>query len=115
MKYHEYKKIPNKLRKCRIARGIKPELAAEILGFKRTSKISSWETGATMPTLVNAFKLAGLYHVMVDELFFDLMHETRKEITAKANVVYSRRGLEAHGQPTQGETPKPFGETPVDK
>ena len=115
MQYSEYKKIPNKLRKCRIAREIKPELAAEILGFKRTSKISSWETGASMPTLVNAFKLAGLYHVMVDELFFDLMHETRKEITAKAGEVYSRREIEAHKQPTQVVIPKSFDETLVDK
>lgn len=93
MEYKQYKKIPNKLRMCRIASGLKPEIVAEILGFKHSSKISSWETGTSIPTLVNAFKLAGLYKVYVEELFFDLMHETRKEITAKANEVYSRRGI----------------------
>jgi|SRR5467141_2441032 len=115
MLYSQYKKIPNRLRMTRIARGLKPGVVAEIMGLKYSSKISSWETGASMPTLVNVFKLAGLYKVMVDDLFFDLMHETRKEITGKAREVYTRRGLEGHWQSTEGMASKPFEEAAVDK
>ncbi|MBI1805092.1 MAG: helix-turn-helix transcriptional regulator [Ignavibacteriae bacterium] len=102
MLYAEYKKIPNKLRKCRLAKRLKPDEVAEILGLKYTSQISQWETGASLPTLVNAFKLAGLYKVFVEDLYFDLMHKTREEVTARAQEVYDRREREGRPISTAG-------------
>ncbi|MDO8577790.1 MAG: helix-turn-helix transcriptional regulator [Dehalococcoidales bacterium] len=97
-----YKQIPNRLRKCRIARNLKPGVVAEIMGLKYTSQISQWETGASLPTLVNAFKLAGVYKVFVEDLFFDLMHKTREEITARAQTVDEHREQEAQLISTAG-------------
>jgi len=71
--------------------GYDQQLVAEILDLNHTNKISRWENGAALPTLVNAFKLAGLYHVYVEELFYDLMDKTRSEITERAETVLARR------------------------
>lgn len=70
MKKVEIKKIPNNLRRYRKAIGLKQKDVAEILNVKSAGMISRWEKGACLPSLLNAFKLAGLYSVLVDALFF---------------------------------------------
>ena len=80
MEYKEYKRIPNVLRKYRKASGLKQQDVAHILGIKSSSRISRWEKGEGIPSLVNVFKLAILYRVMVDSLFIDLIRYLRHEI-----------------------------------
>ncbi len=96
MQYADYKKIPNKLRKCRLAAGLNRELVAKILGLKYTGNICRWEAGETLPSLLTAFKLAGLYKVYVDELFFDLMQSIRSEVTSRADEISNQKAHVIH-------------------
>ena len=102
MQYAEYKKIPNRLRKCRIARNMRPEVVAEIMGLKYTSQLSQWESGKTVPALVNVFKLAGVYKVFVEDLYYDTWDKIRNEVTLKAQEVFERRRLEGRPISTEG-------------
>lgn len=74
-----YKQLPNLLRKYRKVRGLRQGDAARILGLSR-NRVSRWEKGVCLPTLVNAIRLAILYRVMVDALFDDLVRALRKEV-----------------------------------
>jgi len=80
MKKFDFKRIPNNLRKYRKAIGLKQKEVAQILGLKNSGMISRWEKGRCLPSLVNAFKLAGLYCVLVDALFFPLMRVIKRKI-----------------------------------
>ena len=80
MTYGTYKRIPNVLRKYRRASGLKQQDVAKILGMKSSSRISRWEKGEGIPSVVNVFKLAIIYRVMVDSLFIDLIRYLRHEI-----------------------------------
>lgn len=98
--YTGYKKIPNKLRLRRKALGYKQEVVAEILGLKHVTKVSRWENGRSLPTLVNAFRLAGLYKGDINDLFYDLMARTRSEMTSAAAGVFERRKTEGRALST---------------
>jgi DNA-binding XRE family transcriptional regulator len=84
MLHKQYKSIPNKLRMHRLAMGWEQVEVAKMLGLKSTSKLSHWENGDSLPNLVNAFKLAGLYRVYVEALFYDMFDTIRSEVTASA-------------------------------
>jgi len=73
------KNIPNCLRKHRKARGFKQKDVAKIIGIKDASIISRWENGVCLPNVVNAIRLAVIYHVMVDALFIDLRKAIEKD------------------------------------
>ncbi len=90
----KYKHIPNKLRLHRLAMGFDQVQVARILGYKSTSKLSRWENGLTFPDLVNACKLAGLYHVYVEALYWDLFTTIRTEVTAKTDSVLNNGSSE---------------------
>ena len=76
----DYKTLPNLLRKYRKARGLKQNDVAKILGFKSSSRLSRWEQGARLPSLLNALRLGVVYRVMADALFFDHVRQLRKDI-----------------------------------
>jgi len=80
MKKVEFKKIPNNLRKYRKAIGLKQKDVAKILDLKNSGMISRWEKGRCLPGMLNAFKLAGLYCVLVDALFFPLIRVIKRKI-----------------------------------
>ena len=83
----EYKKIPNYLRKYRKALGLKQKDVAKILGLKNSGMISRWEKGVCLPSLPNAFKLAGLYSMLVDALFFPLIRHIKRKIMEKRKEI----------------------------
>ncbi|MHB8579167.1 MAG: helix-turn-helix transcriptional regulator [Ignavibacteriaceae bacterium] len=89
MEYKVYRRVPNLLRKYRRASGLKQQDVAKILGIKGSSRISRWEKGECIPTMVNALKLSILYRVMVDSLFIDLLRNLREE-TQKDEERYLR-------------------------
>ena len=89
MKKVELKKVPNNLRKYRKAIGLKQKEVAQILGLKNSGMISRWEKGRCLPSLVNAFKLAGLYCVLVDALFFPLMRVIKRKIMERQRQIPS--------------------------
>ena len=90
MHYTQYKKLPNRLRLFRVQKNLKPKDVAEILGLKFTSQVSQWEAGKSLPTLISAFKLAGAYGVLAEDLYLDLFHKAREEIAPKVREVYDR-------------------------
>jgi transcriptional regulator with XRE-family HTH domain len=87
MRKVEYKRIPNRLRKYRKERGLKQKDVAKILGLKNCGMISRWEKGVCLPSLLNAFKLAGLYCVLVDALFFPLIRLIKRKIMERQEEI----------------------------
>jgi transcriptional regulator with XRE-family HTH domain len=82
-----YKSIPNCLRRCRRARGLKQKEVAKILGLKSTSMISRWEKGVCLPRPLTMFRLAILYRTMVDALFYDLRRALINELRKREEKV----------------------------
>jgi DNA-binding XRE family transcriptional regulator len=87
MKKVEYRKIPNNLRKYRKALGLKQTDVDKILNLKNAGMISRWEKGVCLPSLLNAFKLAGLYCVLVDALFFPLIRLIKRKIMERQEEI----------------------------
>lgn len=74
------RQIPNRLRKHRLLAGYKQNEVAKHLGMKHANPITRWEKGQSMPSLKNALKLSVLYSTLVQELYFDLFQEIKKEV-----------------------------------
>jgi len=91
MRKVEFKNIPNNLRRYRKAIGLKQKDVAEILCIKNSGMISRWEKGVCLPSLVNSFKLAGLYSVLVDALFFPLIRVIKRKIMEKQEDFLKQR------------------------
>lgn len=89
MKKVEIKKIPNCLRKYRKAVGLKQKEVAEILDLRSAGMISRWEKGVCLPSLMNVIRLAGIYCVLIDALFFPLIRTIKRKIMEREE--YLRR------------------------
>jgi transcriptional regulator with XRE-family HTH domain len=87
MKKADFKKVPNNLRKYRKAVGLKQKDVAKILNLKSAGMICRWEKGACLPTLSNAIRLAGIYCVLVDALFFPLIRLIKRKMMQRQNEV----------------------------
>ena len=87
MEYQACKKLPNLLKKCRRIRGFNQKQVAAILGLRSASRISRWEKGSCIPSLVNAIRLSLLYRTMVDGLFSDLVRAMCEEIHRREDQV----------------------------
>jgi transcriptional regulator with XRE-family HTH domain len=59
------------------------------MGLRSKTIISRWEKGEIIPSIVSAFKLAIIYHVMIDALFIVLVRRLREEI--KQNEEHSSK------------------------
>ena len=81
------KRIPNCLRKYRKAIGLKQKQVARILGLKNSGMISRWEKGKSLPSLLNAIKLAALYCRLIDALFFPLVRLIKRKIMARQSYL----------------------------
>ncbi|MHB9010624.1 MAG: helix-turn-helix transcriptional regulator [Ignavibacteriaceae bacterium] len=75
-----YRGLPNVLRKYRKANGYKQSDVAQILGFTNSSRISSWEHGRAIPSIISVIRLSVLYKVLIDSLFIYHVEQARKEI-----------------------------------
>jgi len=91
MEYKSYKNIPSALRKYRRIRGLSQKQVAVILGLKTASRISRWERGDCLPSLVNAIRLATLYRTMVDGIFGDLVKAVRGEVQERERKMLERK------------------------
>jgi putative transcriptional regulator len=65
-----YIRRQNRLQEHRIKMGLSQYKIAEILGIPRTT-YANWEQGLCTPRLDMALKLAKLFGVKVEDLFFD--------------------------------------------
>jgi transcriptional regulator with XRE-family HTH domain len=82
----------NRLRRYRKARGLSQVDTARILGLKSAARISRWEQGHCLPTMVNLFKLAALYRTLVDALYIDQLRAIRDEIRARESRLLEHNG-----------------------
>lgn len=80
---HEGRHISNRLRKHRKVLGYNQQDVAKLLGHKSTSKISKWEKGLAMPSAINLLKLAILYGVLPQELYFQIYCEFKQSLSEK--------------------------------
>ncbi len=71
--------ILNRLRKYRMARGLKQWEAARLIGLADHSSLSRWELGVRLPSAMHLFRLAALYRTLVDALYIDLLRAIREE------------------------------------
>ena len=91
MKQSQTKPIINQLRKYRRARGLKQRNTARILGLADASSVSRWERGVCLPSVIQMFRLAALYEVLVDALFIDVLRTIREEIRAEVRPSHARK------------------------
>ena len=77
------KYIPNSLRRYRKLSGYDQKDVARILGFKSSGRISRWENGMAVPSILNLIKLSVIYNTLMDALYIDLVRSMRKVITDK--------------------------------
>lgn len=84
-------RIRNRLRKYRKARGLRQRDVALLIGFTDSSHISRWERGLCLPTATNLFKLAAVYHCLVDALYIDFLRDVREDVRTMEHQVLSRR------------------------
>lgn len=64
--------ISNNLRFHRERVGLRQIDIARLLGLQSSDRISHWEHGVAMPSVVNLFKLAVIYQVSPQELYSEL-------------------------------------------
>ena len=68
---------PNRLRKYRKIMGYSQKDVARKLGYKCTSRISRWEEGKSMPSVINLIKLSIIYCRLPTDLYFDTYLELK--------------------------------------
>jgi transcriptional regulator with XRE-family HTH domain len=85
-----YKAIPNCLRKYRRISRLKQKQVAKILGYKTANRISRWEKGYCLPSVVNLLKLSILFRTMPDTLFLDLTRKLREVIREQEEKVLGK-------------------------
>lgn len=64
--------VPNTLRHHRERVGLRQTDIAELLGLQCSDRLSRWERGIAMLSVVNLFKLTALYQVAPHELYGEL-------------------------------------------
>ena len=75
----EMSRFPNKLRSYRRSNGYSRKKVARVLGHADTSILSRWERGIVLPGVLQAFKLARIYHTLPQILFDDLWNDLDKD------------------------------------
>ncbi len=70
----------NKMRGLRLGRKLKQSEVAKILGLDCADRISHWETGKAMPSIINLFKLSAIYDVLPSELYPSLFEEIKLQV-----------------------------------
>ena len=80
-----------KLRKHRRLAKLQQKDVAKKFGLQDTAMISRWEHGESTPSLENAFMLARLYRVLVDDLFYDVGTECLRKLYPNDPVLRNRR------------------------
>jgi transcriptional regulator with XRE-family HTH domain len=66
------KPLINKLREHRIRIGLRQIDVARLLHLDCSDRISRWENGLAVPSIVNLFRLSALFKVSPDHLYPDL-------------------------------------------
>lgn len=82
MNYKEYIST-NKLKRLRQERSALQKDIAASLKMCVTDRLSHWEKGTAIPSIVNLFRLAAIYQVLPHELYPELYKKITDEIQTK--------------------------------
>ena len=77
---HNY---PNNLRELRKTKGMLQIEVAQLLGHLNSDRMSDWEKGYAMPSVVNLFKLASIYGVPTEDLYREINVTAAQEVEDK--------------------------------
>lgn len=86
---HTGRYFPNNLKKFRRMNGYKQEFVMEYLGLNSTNRISRWEKGLAMPSVINLLKLSVLYNTLVDQLYSEHIYEIKRNLKDKEKLLVS--------------------------
>ena len=73
------KTYPNSLRQYRQKAGLRQLDVSRILGVECMDRLSRWEHGLSVPSIINLFRLSVLYKVPVQELYPEMLQSIEKE------------------------------------
>lgn len=62
-------KYQNNLREYRIKAGLTQKQVAVMLGMQCEDRLSHWERGQAMPSVINLMKLTAIYNVVAEKLY----------------------------------------------
>jgi transcriptional regulator with XRE-family HTH domain len=79
--------IPNSLKEYRQRAGLKQVQVAQILNFSTTDRISKWESGNSMPDIINLFRLSTVYHCPPHKLYSELFRIALNGINPRDHIV----------------------------
>lgn len=74
-----------KLKSCRVKKGLSQEKVAEFLGVSRQA-VTKWESDQTMPASGNLLALSSLYGVSLDELVDGVSQEGKEKRIRRSNL-----------------------------
>ncbi len=74
------KPFQNSLREHRAKSGLFQRDVAKLLGLDCADRLSRWENGQAVPSIMNLFKLAALYKAEPHELYNEFYIATRAEL-----------------------------------
>lgn len=74
----------NKLKQLRNEKHLLQKHIADSFGMCVTDRISHWEKGTAIPSIVNLFRMAAIYQVLPHELYPELFKSITEEINSKA-------------------------------
>ena len=86
----QHPKNPNKLWIARKKAGLGQKSVARLLGHKSISPISEYESGAVLPSLCTAFKLAAVYNTPLADLYDSLYKKIADEIASVKSKMPTR-------------------------
>lgn len=78
--------ITNNLKSFRKKLNLRQIDVAAMLGHASSDRISHWEKGMSVPSLVNLFKLSVIYGTTPHELYGELFHSMAVEVKAIAEA-----------------------------
>ena len=81
------KTYPNTLRQYRLKAGLRQMDVAKMLEADCMDRISRWENGLSVPSIVKLFSLAVIYKVSPQELFPELWQQIAKRLEQHPNAL----------------------------
>jgi transcriptional regulator with XRE-family HTH domain len=92
--------IPNSLRSRRKTAGLLQSDVARALGLDCADRISHWENGIAIPSVINLFKLAAIYGVEPHKLYPELLEMVQKPQTEALSVLRTKDVTKGRGLST---------------
>lgn len=81
----------NNLKALRGRTGIKQQHISQILGFCINDRISHWEKGKALPSVINLFRLSAVLGVLPHEVYPELYKQIVSDVDEKIDLINSSK------------------------